>query len=153
MSEPIQPANRGEIEALEQREATAMLRGDVAELEALWSDHLIVNSSVNLIAGKQLLLEWIRSGRLRLRTFERHTTKLAGTGDLVVATGSETSQLVSERVPDEPLLQLHEHLGPSQRRLEAGRPSRRPDRAQETRALTAWSPSAIGSASANLAPR
>jgi hypothetical protein len=101
MSEPIQPANRGEIEALEQREATAMLRGDVAELEALWSDHLIVNSSVNLIAGKQLLLEWIRSGRLRLRTFERHTTKLAGTGDLVVATGSETSQLVSERVPDE----------------------------------------------------
>ena len=101
MSEPNQPANRDEIEALEQREAAAMLRGDVAALESLWSDDLIVNSSVNLIAGKQLLLELIRSGRLRLRTFERRTTKAAGTGDLVVATGSETSQLISERLRDE----------------------------------------------------
>jgi hypothetical protein len=101
MSEPNPPANHGEIEALEQREAAAMLRGDVAVLESLWSDDLIVNSSVNLIAGKQLLLEWIRSGRLRLRTFERRTIKLAGAGDLVVTTGSETSQLVSERIPDE----------------------------------------------------
>ena len=101
MSEPNQPANRGEIEALEQREAAAMLRGDVATLESLWSDDLIVNSSVNLIAGKQLLLELIRSGRLRLRTFERRTARLADTGDLVVATGSETSQLISETLRDE----------------------------------------------------
>ena len=101
MSEPSQPANRDEIEALEQREAAAMLRGDVAALESLWSDDLIVNSSANLIAGKQLLLEFIRSGRLRLRTFERRTTKVAGAGDLIVATGSETSQLISERLTDE----------------------------------------------------
>jgi len=101
MSEPSLPANRDEIEALEQREAAAMLRGDVAALESLWSDDLIVNSSANLIAGKQLLLEFIRSGRLRLRTFERRTTKVAGAGDLIVATGSETSQLISERLTDE----------------------------------------------------
>lgn len=55
--------NFGEILAIEQREARAMLEGDISELEALWSDTLIVNSTSNLIAGKDILLDLIRTGR------------------------------------------------------------------------------------------
>jgi len=40
-----------------------MLEGDISELEALWSDTLIVNSTSNLIAGKDILLDLIRTGR------------------------------------------------------------------------------------------
>jgi hypothetical protein len=57
-----------EIKELEQREADAMLRADVATLGALWSDDLLVNSTANLIADKQILLSVIASGRLRLKS-------------------------------------------------------------------------------------
>jgi hypothetical protein len=53
---------------LEQREADAMLRADVASLGALWSGDLLVNSTANLIADKQILLSVIASGRLRLKS-------------------------------------------------------------------------------------
>ena len=78
-----------------------MLRGDIAALEALWADELLVNSSANLIAGRETLLELIRNGRLRLRTYERRTVRVVTVGDIVVATGNETSQLSSELVPDQ----------------------------------------------------
>jgi hypothetical protein len=85
---------RREIEALEEREARAMLGGDVATLQMLWADDLIVNSTANLIAGKQILLETIKNGLLRLRTYERRPVRIVPLGDLVITTGSEVSQLV-----------------------------------------------------------
>ena len=85
-----------EIEALEEREAQAMLRADVSTLEALWADDLIVNSTANLIAGKQILLEMIKNGRLKLRTYERHPVRIVPLGDFVVATGNEVSQLIGD---------------------------------------------------------
>jgi len=84
-----------EIETLEQREALAMLGADVSTLQTLWADDLIVNSTANLIAGKQILLEMIKSGRLKLRTYERRPVSIVTFGDLVVATGNEVSQLVA----------------------------------------------------------
>jgi Domain of unknown function (DUF4440) len=84
-----------EIETLEQREARAMLGADVSTLETLWADDLIVNSTANLIAGKEILLEMIKSGRLKLRTYERRPVSIVTFGDLVVATGNEVSQLVA----------------------------------------------------------
>jgi hypothetical protein len=44
------PVHHAEIEALEQQEAEAMLRGDIAALESFWSDDLLVNSTANIIA-------------------------------------------------------------------------------------------------------
>jgi ketosteroid isomerase-like protein len=85
-----------EIEALEEREAQAMRGGDVATLQTLWADDLIVNSTSNLIAGKQILLEMIKNGLLRLRTYERRPVRIVPLGDLVVTTGSEVSQLVGD---------------------------------------------------------
>ena len=84
-----------EIEALEQREAQAMLAADTSTLQTLWADDMVVNSTANLIAGKQFLLELVQNGRLKLRTYERRPVRIAVIGDLVVSTGSEVSQLIT----------------------------------------------------------
>ena len=85
-----------EIEALEEREAQAMRGADVSTLQTLWADDLIVNSTSNLIAGKQILLEMIKNGRLKLRTYERRPVRIVPFGNLVVTTGNEVSQLVGD---------------------------------------------------------
>jgi ketosteroid isomerase-like protein len=84
-----------EIEGLEQREAQAELGADASTLEALWADDLIVNSTANLIAGKQILLEMIRGGGLKLRSMERRPVRINVLGDMAIATGNEASQLIA----------------------------------------------------------
>lgn len=85
-----------EIEALEQREAKAMLGGDASTLQTLWADDMVVNSTSNLIAGKQILLEMVKNGRLKLRTYERRPVRITVCDDLVVSTGNEISQLITD---------------------------------------------------------
>ena len=89
-------ANRSEIEALEQREASAMLAADASSLQTLWADDMVVNSTANLIAGKQILLEMVKNGRLKLRIYERKPVRITVLGDLVVTTGNEVSQLITD---------------------------------------------------------
>jgi hypothetical protein len=85
-----------EIAALEQREAEAMLGADASTLQTLWADDMVVNSTSNLIAGKQILLEMVRNGRLKLRIYERRPVRIEVFTDLVVTTGSEISQLIGD---------------------------------------------------------
>jgi hypothetical protein len=85
-----------EIEGLEQREAKAMLNADTSTQRTLWADDMVVNSTANLIAGKKILLEMVQNGRLKLRTYERRPVRIAVIGDLVVSTGSEVSQLITD---------------------------------------------------------
>jgi hypothetical protein len=87
---------QSEIEALEQREAKAILTADASALQALWADEMVVNSTANLIAGKQILLEMIKSGRLKLRLYERKPVRVTIFDDLVVTTGNEISQLIAD---------------------------------------------------------
>jgi Domain of unknown function (DUF4440) len=82
------------IRELEEREARAMLAGEVAVLAELWSDRLLVNSTANLIAGKDILLEVIRSGRLRFSRYERVVTRLSCAGEVAIATGNEVTELI-----------------------------------------------------------
>jgi ketosteroid isomerase-like protein len=89
-------ANRSEIEALEQREASAMLAADASSLQTLWADDMVVNSTANLIAGKQILLEMVKNGRLKLRIYERKPVRITVLGDVVVTTGNEVSQLITD---------------------------------------------------------
>jgi hypothetical protein len=84
------------IEIMEQRESQALRDADVLALQTLWADDLIVNSTANLIAGKQILLEMIRQGRIRLRTHQRRPVRIATFGKAVVVTGNEVSELISE---------------------------------------------------------
>ena len=86
----------GEIEALEQREAQAMLGSDTSTLGTLWADDMVVNSTANLIAGKQILLEMVKNGRLKLRIYERRPVRIEVFTDLVVSTGNEVSQLIGD---------------------------------------------------------
>jgi hypothetical protein len=85
-----------EVEALEQREAKAMLTADTSTLQTLWADDMVVNSTANLIAGKQILLEMIKNGRLKLRIYERRPVRIEVFTDLVVTTGNEVSQLIGD---------------------------------------------------------
>jgi hypothetical protein len=85
-----------EIEALEQQEAEAMLGADASRLQTLWADDMVVNSTANLIAGKQILLEMIKNGRLKLRIYERRPVRIEVFSDLVVTTGNEVSQLIGD---------------------------------------------------------
>ena len=87
-------ADHREIAALEQREAEAMLGADASTLQTLWADDMVVNSTSNLIAGKQILLEMVKGGLLKLRTYERRPVRIEVFGDLVVSTGNEVSQLI-----------------------------------------------------------
>ena len=87
-----------EIEALEQREANAMLGADAATLRTLWADDMVVNSTANLIAGKKILLEMVQNGQLKLRIYERRPVRISVFGDLVVSTGNEISQLTGGTV-------------------------------------------------------
>jgi len=84
------------IEIMEQRESQALRDADVSALQTLWADDLIVNSTANLIAGKEILLEMIRQGRIRLRTHQRRPVRIATFGKAVVVTGNEVSELISE---------------------------------------------------------
>jgi len=84
-----------EIEVLEHREADAVRGGDVPTLQTLWADDLIINTS-NLIAGKEILLEMIKNGLIKLRSHERRPVRITALGDLVVTTGNEVSQVIGE---------------------------------------------------------
>src|SRR5260370_14174121 len=85
-----------EMQALEQREGNTMLTADGSTLQTLWAEDMVVNSTANLIAGKQILLEMIRNGRLKLRIYERKPVRITVFGDLVVTTGNEVSQLIGD---------------------------------------------------------
>jgi hypothetical protein len=82
-----------QIKEIEQREAQAMLCGDVGALDRFWADDLLVNSSANLVAGKEILLQIIGDGRLRLRSYERLTLRIVTHDDIAVVTGNESSEL------------------------------------------------------------
>ncbi len=77
-----------------------MLAADLDALDKFWAEQLVVNSTANIIAGKEMLLDLIRHGRLRLKTYQRRTLRLTEVGDIVVATGNETSQLDSDVITD-----------------------------------------------------
>jgi hypothetical protein len=92
-SEDSQAESQRQIQELEQKEAEALLRADTSSLRILWADDMLVNSTANLIAGKELLLEMIQTGRLRLQSLERRTLRFEVNSELAVVTGNEASQL------------------------------------------------------------
>lgn len=84
---------RTEIESIDQREADAMLRADLAALESLWDDKLIAYSTANLYAGKRTLLAVIASGGLRLKSHIRRTIEVVLDGDKAISIGVENSEM------------------------------------------------------------
>jgi hypothetical protein len=87
-----------EIEKLEIAEAAARVAADLARLEALWAEELIINATENIIYTKDHFLLRIRSGQIRFKAFERKISRMAVKGDVVITTGNES--VAPENGPD-----------------------------------------------------
>lgn len=79
-----------EIRAREDDARLAFLAGDLAALDALWSDDFTVNSPLNLLLAKRGLLEAIRAGRIRHTAYESEIEYMSRYGDVVVVMGRDT---------------------------------------------------------------
>ncbi len=98
-----EPSDRSaEVAEVEQREALATLGNDVAVLDTLWSEGLVVSSTAQLVLSKSQALTLFRAGRIRLKTFERRVSKLAVLGDIALATGNESFTVKDDPTGSDP---------------------------------------------------
>jgi hypothetical protein len=79
------PANaESAIRALEEQERVAVLNEDLATLERLWSDRLMVNNPQNAVSpDRATVLDLVRGGLIRYSRFDRqiearHANIIAG---------------------------------------------------------------------------
>src|SRR5262245_14694470 len=80
-----------EIRALDEQERLAVLKEDVAALERLWSDQLIVNNPQNEIsADRNAVFDRIKKGLIRYSQFDRRIEAIRFNGDIAIVMGSET---------------------------------------------------------------
>ena len=92
---------QAEILAVEERANAAFLNRDLAQLEQLFSDELLVNSPINRVNDKKKLLELLGSGAIgHVSSTIRHEL-IRRDGDLVVVMGSDAVQ----DSPSAPVLQ------------------------------------------------
>ena len=91
-----------EVTRAEDREAQATLVNDIVALDALWSESLVVSSTANLVLSKSQALTLFRTGRIRLKTFERRISKLVVMGDIALATGNESFTVKDDPTGREP---------------------------------------------------
>ena len=79
-----------EVRAVEDEARRAFVKRDIATLDRLWSDGFMVNSPLNTVSPKALVLELLRSGRIGHIRFDATIEHMARHGDLVVVMGGET---------------------------------------------------------------
>jgi len=78
------------IRSLENQERMAVLAGDTATLERLWSDAMIVNNPQSSIsADRGVVLARVREGLIRYSSFERTIEAIRFDGDIAIVMGSE----------------------------------------------------------------
>lgn len=86
-------ADEGAIRALEEAERLGVLNQDFAALEAIWSEHYMVNSPRNQIAPtRAVVLDVFRQGLAHYSSFERRIEQIRFDGDIAVVMGGETVQ-------------------------------------------------------------
>jgi ketosteroid isomerase-like protein len=91
---------RTEITALEDEANLAFVNRDLARLEKLFSDALIVNSPINRINDKKKILELLGSGAIGHISSTIRPELIRRDGDLVVVMGADAVQ----NAPGEPTL-------------------------------------------------
>ena len=78
------------IRSLENQERVAVLAGDTATLERLWSGTMIVNNPQSSIsADREVVLGLVRKGLIRYSSFERTIEAIRFDGDIAIVMGSE----------------------------------------------------------------
>jgi len=85
------PANtESTIRALEEQERVSVLNEDLAALERLWSDRLMVNNPQNAISpDRATVLDLVRRGSIRYSRFDRQIEAIRVQGDIAIVMGSE----------------------------------------------------------------
>ena len=78
-----------EVRAAEQRHRLAFLENDVAALRQMFSDQFIVNNPQNAIAQKEQVIDMVRSGTLRISSFDQQIDQIRRFGDIVVVMGGD----------------------------------------------------------------
>lgn len=78
-----------EVRAAEQKHRAAFLAGDVAALQATFSDDFVVNSPLNVVVDKARLLDMVRKGVLTISSFEQNIDQVRRYGDVVVVMGGD----------------------------------------------------------------
>ncbi len=80
-----------EIRRLHNEAREAVLRGDLATLERLWSEDFVVTNPDNqILPNRQQVLERIRSGSIRYTSFERQIEYIRIHGSTAILMGRET---------------------------------------------------------------
>jgi ketosteroid isomerase-like protein len=79
-----------EIRDLEERGRVAFLGADTKALSEMWSDDLVVNSPLNTINEKSLVLDLLQAGRIRHTRDDVVIERVVRYGDTVVVMGRDT---------------------------------------------------------------
>jgi hypothetical protein len=79
-----------EIRSLEETGRVAFLAADTATLDAMWDGELLVNSPLNTINDKALVLALLGSGRIRHTFDDVVIERVHRYGDVVVVMGRDT---------------------------------------------------------------
>lgn len=78
-----------EIRALEEKARAAFLAADIATMGQLTTENYVVNSPLQKVVPKKLLLELLQTGRIRHSEFETHIEHISRHGDVVVVMGND----------------------------------------------------------------
>jgi ketosteroid isomerase-like protein len=78
-----------EMTAVEEEHRRAYLARDIAQLEALWADELIVNSPINRVLPKRRVLELLRAGTIAHVEFDADLETIERRGELAIVMGAE----------------------------------------------------------------
>jgi ketosteroid isomerase-like protein len=78
-----------DIRAREEENRIAFLAADLAALDRLWTDDLLVNSPVNLVNDKRRTLALLEAGRIRHLSLTFEIEHMACHGDVVVVMGRD----------------------------------------------------------------
>ena len=79
------------VRALDDQERLAVLHGDRAALDRLWSQELTVNAPTNRVnVGRAAVLAVIQRGGLHYSVFERTVEAVRVDGDVAIVMGAET---------------------------------------------------------------
>lgn len=78
-----------EMTAVEAEHRRAYLARDLARLETLWADELIVNSPINRVLPKRRVLQLLEAGTIAHVEFDAEIETVARRGELAIVMGSE----------------------------------------------------------------
>ncbi|SRR5712692_1722902 len=85
------------VRLLDNQERLAVLSGDRAALERLWSPHLTVNAPTGRVnVGRDAVLSIVQHGGLHYSIFERMTEAVQLIGDVAIVMGSENVRPASD---------------------------------------------------------